>query len=205
MSPRALRAAVAGSLALAVAAAGGAVAAPPKPNCNLVKDAKGDAEIVSSQPGMDIVSGDIATGAKNLSAVIRLDGAPSGGNPQAAGGSRYYFLFSVPGTDDLQYVSAVVPFVGAPTFRTGQAVTSSTGTTTYTNDPETVTGEIKGNEISISAPLSAFASRAKIKPGTKLGALTVETFALVGVLLVSVDEAVGKSYVAGAHSCIKAS
>lgn len=201
-----LRTLFAASVAGTVVLAGGAVAAPPKPNCNLVKDASGDAEIVTSQPGMDIVSGDIATGAKNLTAVLRMDGAPSGGNPQAAGGSRYYFAFSVPGATNPQYVSAIVPLVGAPSFRSGEVVTSSTGTSTYTNDPAgDVTGEIKGKEITINAPLSAFASRAKIKPGTKISGLTIETFALVGVFLVPVDDAAGKNYVAGSRSCIKTS
>ena len=201
MTARALRVATAAAASLSVLAAGGALAAP-KPVCNLVKDEKGDAAIVSSQPALDIVTGDIATNAKNITAVIRLDGTPSGANAEAAGGTRYSFLFSPQGAENPQYLSALVPFVGEPTFRTGQAVTDDAGTTTYTNDTDQVEGVIKDDEVTITAPLSAFASRASMKSGTKLSGLQVETFALVGVFLVPVDDAAGKSYVVGTRSCV---
>lgn len=200
MSARALRLVLAGSLALGLVAAGGANAAP-KAVCDLVKDEKGDAEILSSQPALDVVTGDIASNAKTITAVMRLDGKPSGGNPQAAGGTRYYFSFNVPGADSPQYLSALVPFVGEPTFRTGQIVSDGTRRT-FTNDAEPVTGSIKDKVLTIHAPVSAFAERAKIKPGTKLSGLTAETFALVGVFLISVDDAGGKTYVAGTRSCV---
>ncbi len=201
-----LRPVLAASLVGAVALAGGAVAAPAKPKakpvCNLVKDGTGDAEIVSRQAALDIVSGDIASDAKKITAVMRLDGTPSGGNPQAAGGTRYYFSFSVPGAEHAQYLSALVPFAGQPSFRTGQIVADGTRRT-FTNDSEPVTGSIKGKQLTITAPVSAFAERGRIKPGTKLSGLTAETFALVGVFLISVDDASGKTYVSGTPSCVK--
>lgn len=204
MSIFALRSVMAAGVVGALALAGTAVAAPakPAPVCNLVKDGKGDAEIVSSQKSLDIVSGDLAADAKTITAVMRLDGTPSGANPEAVGGTRYYFSFTVPGTPDAQYLSAIVPFVGEPSFRSGQIVTDGTRST-YTNDTESVEGSIKGSVLTITAPVSAFSERAKIKPGTKLSGLTAATFAVVGVLLVPVDDASGKTYTVGTPSCVK--
>lgn len=199
----ALRTAAAFGLVTALAAAGVANAAPKaKPSCNLVTDDKGDAAIVSGQPSLDIISGDIATNAKSLTVSIRLDGQPAGGNPEAAGGTRYYFEFTAPGSDNPQYLYAAVPFVGDPTFRTGEVTTTSTNRS-FSSDPVDpgVVGSIKGNVLTMSAPVSAF-SRVKVKPGAKLGGLTVETFGVAGVLLISVDDATGKAYVAGTPSCL---
>jgi hypothetical protein len=199
------RTVLAASMAAAVALAGGAVAAPAKaaPVCNLVKDGKGDAEIVSAQPSLDIVTGDLASDGKSISAVMRLDGPPGGANPQAAGGTRYYFSFSLPKVADAQYLAAFVPFAGEPTFTTGQIVADGTRRT-FTNDAGgEVKGKIAGNEITITAPVDAFEERGAITRGTKLTSLTAETFAVVGLLLVGVDEAAGKSYVAGTPSCVK--
>lgn len=201
MRPSHSRLVLAASVAAAVSLAGSALAAPA-PVCNLVKDGAGDAEIVSSQPSLDIVSGDLASNDKKITAVMRLSGKPSGGNPEAPGGTRYYFSFSLPGVSEAQYLSALVPFAGEPTFRTGQIVTDGTRRT-FTNDAEPVTGSIDGNQLTITAPLSAFSSRGKVAPGTKISGLTAETFALVGVFLVGVDDAAGKSYVAGSPSCVK--
>ena len=197
------RSALALALLPALLAAGAATAAPKAaPVCNLVKDAKGDASIVGDQPALDVVTGDLASNAKSITAVMRLDGAPAGANPEAAGGTRYYFSFSLPGLADAQYLGALVPFVGEPSFVTGQIVDDGTRRT-FTNDTEPVTGSIKGNVLTITAPLSAFAERGKLTPGTKISGLTAETFAVVGVLLVAVDDASGKSYVAGTPSCVK--
>lgn len=199
-----LRTVLAASMAGAVALAGGAVAAPAKakPVCNLVKDGKGDAKILSAQPALDIVSGDLASDGKSITAVMRLDGTPGGANPEAAGGTRYYFSFSLPKVADAQYLAALVPFAGTPSFTTGQIVADGTRRT-FTNDAAPASGSIKGNELTITAPIDAFEQRGTLKPGTKLSALTAETFAVVGLLLVSVDDAAGKSYVAGTPSCVK--
>jgi hypothetical protein len=198
---RLLRPALLAGLAGSLVAAGGALAAPA-PACKIVKDAQGDASILSDQASLDIVTGDLASDGKNITAVMRLAGPPGGANPEAAGGTRYYFSFSVPRVTDAQYLSALVPFVGEPTFRTGQIVADGTRRT-FTNDPAPVKGSIKGNDLTISAPVSAFADRAKIASGTKLSSLTAETFAVVGILLVGVDEASGKAYTVGTPSCVK--
>lgn len=204
MSPSLLRPALGALLCASVVAGGGATAATKAaPVCNLVTDDKGDAEIVTAQPALDILSGDLASDGKNVTAVVRLDGQPAGGNPQAAGGTRYYFEFTAPGSDNPQYLYAAVSVAGAATYRTGE-VTSNGASRSFSSDPvsEAVTGSIKGNVLTMTAPLSAF-TRVKLAPGTKISGLNVETFAVAGVLLLPVDDAAGKAYVAGTPSCVK--
>lgn len=201
MSARVLRTAVTASLALSLAGAGGALAGP-KTSCDLIKDDTGDAAIVSDQASLDIVTADLASDDKNITAVLRLDGAPSGANPEAVGGTRYYLSFNSPGVAEAQYLAAFVPFAGDPTFRTGQ-ITDNGTSRSFSTDPDPATGKIEENVVTITAPLSAFSERAKVAPGTKLAAPTAETFAVVGVFLVSVDDATGKSYTAGNPSCVK--
>ena len=199
------RPALALALCATVVAGGGAAVAAPKakPVCNLVTDETGDASIVTGQKSLDVVSADLASDAKNLTAVIRLDGAPGGANPQALGGTRYYFEFTAPGSDNPQYLYASIPFAGEPIYRTGEVTTTETNRS-FSSDPvdESVKGSIKGNVLTMTAPLKAF-SRVKLAPGAKLAAPTVETFAVAGVLLVSVDDATGKAYTAGTPSCVK--
>ena len=117
------------TLAAAVAFGGAATAAPkakPKPKpvapvCNQVTDEKGDAEIVRPQAGMDVVSADIATGAKKLVTTIRLAAKPDTLNPEAAGSSRYYFEYTAPGSENPQYLQASIAFAtGTATFRSGE-------------------------------------------------------------------------------------
>lgn len=77
-----LRPLLAALLAGSVAAAGIAAAAPkpkpkpaPKPVCNLIVDDKGDGTFVATPNSttLDVVSADIATGPKQVTAVIRVD------------------------------------------------------------------------------------------------------------------------------------
>lgn len=208
---RATRPALCLALVASVTLAGAASAAtkpkpkPAKPVCNLVVDDKDDASILTKQPTMDIVSGDVASNAKSLTAVLRLAATPNGQNPEGGQSSRYYFEFNAPGSDNPQYLVASVAFpTGDVTFRTGQITPSANGST-FTNDPVNpdVKGAFANNVLTMSAPLAAF-TRVKLTPGTKLTSLKGETFALIGVLLEPADEAVGsKAYTAGALSCVK--
>ncbi len=193
-------------LVAALSGLGALPSASAAPACNLVTDPAGDAEIVTAQPGLDVVTGDVASNAKTITAVIRLAGPPGGGNPQAIGGTRYYFEFLPTGATKSQYLFAAVPFTGEPTFHTGE-ITMETGRSSFSTDPEPVKGSIKGNEITISAPMAAY-QRANVKPGKKLGTLAVETFALASAggqgLLIAVDEAVSsKTYISGSRSCLR--
>jgi hypothetical protein len=201
-----VRPAVAVLLAASVAAGGAALAAPaPAPVCNQIVDDKGDAAVVTDQPGMDIVSADVASDAKQLVAVIRLADKPNTTNVEAVGASRYYVEFIAKGSDNPQYLSASIAFgTGAATFRSGEITPSANGST-FTNDAvsDGVTGTVEGNIITIKAQLAAL-TRVKPAVGTKITGLNSETFSLFGVLLVPVDDAAGpKPYTAGAPTCVK--
>ena len=198
-----------GVCAALAAATGVASAAAPKakPVCNLITDDKDDAGVVTAQPGMDILSADVASDKKNVTAVFRLAGPPSAPNPQAPGGTDYYFSFTTSDASDPQFLHMSLPPVGAPTFATGQT-TSVGGQNTSTDDADAATGSVTGNVVTITAPVSAFGGRINLKAGHKLTGLTAEVFAQVGVpgvggLLENVDTASGsKSYVAGTPSCV---
>ncbi|GAC1439643.1 MAG: hypothetical protein NVS3B26_02910 [Mycobacteriales bacterium] len=209
MSAR-LRPALAVGLVFAVACTGIASAATKKAAarvCNLITDARGDAAVVTSQPGMDIITADIASNAKLITAVIRLAAAPTAPNPQAPGGTDYYFSFTAPGSAAPQFLHASLPPVGAATFATGQTTTVG-GQNTSTDDAPAASGSIAGTIVTITASTSAFGGRVSLKPGTKLTGLTVDVYAQVGVpgvggLLQNADTAAGaKPYIAGTPSCV---
>ena len=192
--------------ALAAATGVAGAAAPAKPVCNLIADAKGDSGPVTNTDDVDIVSGDIASNAKTITAVLRLAGDPSSLNPLAPGGKAYYVSFLAPGSDQPQFLSASIDPTGAVTYETGYTEDVN-GVGNQTPDPDAVSGSIKGNVITITAPVSAFSSRVNVKPGKKLTGLSADVFALIGVagtgLLANADNATGTTYVTGAPSCVK--
>jgi hypothetical protein len=205
---RLLRAAAALSAVSLAVVAGQAVAAPKaKPVCNLVTDEKGDGGVASSSDGMDIVSADIASNAKAVTAVIRLAGDPSGFDPQAPGGKNYYLTFTAPGSDQPQFLSAEFDPVAGASYHSGYEEDVN-GVGNRTSDDDPVVGSVKGSVITITAPLSAFAGRTSLKPGKKLTQLTADVYALLGTsvtggLLANADTATGTSYTTGTPSCVK--
>lgn len=198
-----------GVCAALAAATGVATAAAPKakPVCNLITDDKGDAGVVTAQPSMDILSADIASDKKTVTAVFRLAGPPTAPNPEAPGGTDYYFSFTTSDASDPQFLHVSVPPAGAPTFATGQT-TSVGGQNTSTDDADPATGSIVGSVVTVSAPTSAFGGRISLKPGRKLLGLTADVYAQIGVpgvggLLENADTAAAsKPYVAGTASCV---
>lgn len=198
--------------ALAIALGGSVVAAgtagavtKPKPVCNLVKDVKGDgAGPLASDPGLDIISADIASDAKNITAVIRLAGpATESGSTAAPEGGAYYFLFNAPDATNVLYLTVSNGLTGEE-YAMG-AVEGSI----YRNKPGVVTGHIDGNVITMTASRSEFSSLASVKPGSKLTNLVAEVKVPlevpgVGGSLQPADDAAGsKSYTAGSLSCVK--
>lgn len=188
------------ALCAAVGASSGLAAAAPqvKPACHLVTDDSGDTGALTEQPGLDVISADIASDAKHITAVIRLAGPPGGGNPEAVNGAQYKFRFTPAGADHAQYLGAFVPFVGEPIYFTGETQGNRSRT-----DDTFVTGSIKGNVVTITAPVAAF-RRVAIAPGTKLRHLAVETTAQTGLVIFVVDEAeTRRTYLTGSRSCVK--
>lgn len=180
---------------------------PIPPVCNLVTDPADDAKdfliltgaLPSSEPALDIISGDVATDAKNLTAVVRVKDLS--GTSTSPTGRTYYFYFTVGSTqfflnaddDAISGKSGGVGYVGT----TGRA--SLTG-----GVAPTVVWDTAKNEIRMTTPLSSFASKETIKPKTKLTALNILAQRLMVAITPTADTtAEGKDYSAGALSCVK--
>lgn len=207
MSLRPLRILLAGSLALSLAAAGGALAAPA-PVCNLIVDPKGDAghPVFGNSDSLDLTGADIASSAKTVTAVIRVakftksnDAAPTG---------RTWFLdFTVPDAETPLWLGAQITPTGE-LFRYGW-VDGSIHRTLGTVDG--VFDEAK-NEIRISAPVGVWAERGSVKPGRKIGGLIALSYNYVGATAPTGNGAASlqpgdtaetsKTYTAGARSCV---
>lgn len=207
-----VRSCVALAVVVSLATAGVASAATkprpkPKPVCNLITDAAGDASPQAPVPtddSLDVLSGDLASDAKKVTAVIRLKdlGATS---PTQLSGRNFYFLFSLPKFDNPIYFSYEDsgPALGAA-FSWGDLEPGSGGVGTYTSKG-TATGVVDTakNQIRITVPVSEVKSLASIAPGTKVTNMHISTTAVVGVVVFDVDTAeASKAYIAGNPSCV---
>lgn len=204
-----LRTALATSLVATVALAGGAAAAP-KPVCNLMSDPKGDASFLDTLPNdrsLDIVSADVASDAKTLTGVLRVD-AFSAVSPTSPLGRGYYVMFNAPKAEFPIYLNVqITPDVTR--FAWGTRETLASGNGSYVRKGE-ATGVIDAakNELRISVPLADVAAVTKLTPGTKLTALTASTTSVIGTsasggLVATVDDAAGsKAYLVGTPSCV---
>ena len=215
------------SLALLSALAAGGVSsatAAPKPSCNVITDATGDA-VYNNVPGdnaEDIVSGDLASDGKTLTAVVRVK-ALAYPDPQWAPGHVYSVSFGLKG------MSADEIFVAARTYPQGvqyilghRALDPTSGINTSYKDAD-VTGAIdtgKG-EVRITVPVSALAKLGKISKGTVIKGATAKTERIAGQGVVPSQDAGGtrvplgglllqedisdggKAYTVGAKSCVK--
>lgn len=189
---------------------GAAVAAPAKakPVCNLVTDAEGDGtgfvmtdmDYLPNDPNLDLVSGDVATKGRTVTAVIRTAELALS-DPAAPTGRAYYANFTVGATT--LYLSAALDGSGAATYSAGYLDTTRQGLGAVTG-----TIDVAKKEVRISAPVSIFAAQAKIKDGTKIMDLNllaqryVGDRAVVGATPSADDATGGKTYTAGAPSCV---
>lgn len=190
--------------------------APVPPACNLVKDAKGDvtrtlvaADLFPEDAGLDIVGGDVATGAKTVTALVRLAG-PATASPLYV--SRYIVEFNVAGLKNKVVLAAGVGLDGT-TYNYGFYDTSSPTGGSYSY-PGTATGAVKENAVTITANLADLAGNediGAIKKGARISGIMVSTKRRVPPLttsprgqLVNADDATSKSsYSAGQSSCLK--
>jgi hypothetical protein len=202
-----------------------ALAKTPKPVCNLVQDATGDAAYnnVPGAPSDDIKSADVASDGKTITAVVRLAGL-SYPDPQAPLGRNYTLLFTAPGSDDLLYLSART-YPQGPKFLFGYQGTDETSgiTTNYSLGDATGTLDTAKGEVHISAPVKSFVdgAKAKLSKGTKLAGLSATVDRIVGQgfvpsqsvapgtprvpvggVLLAFDDASGGNYVIGTPSCV---
>lgn len=218
-------------LALAVAATcaapGAAAATKAKPKvksvCTIIKDDVGDASYnnVPGDGNDDVLSGDLASDAKNITGVIRL-GALAQPDPMAPLGQGFFVRFTPRGTDKVLFVSART-YPQGPAFVYGYSADDpATGVnTSYTIGTATGVIDTAKKEVRITAPLSGFkAAEVKLVPGLKMLSLTAETYRMAGQgfvpsqtvggqrvplggFLLQFDEGTGTSYVLGTPSCVK--
>jgi hypothetical protein len=194
----ALRLLVAGSLAVSLAAAGGALAAPA-PVCNLITDPTGDTTGPST--ALDIVSGDVANDAKTFTGVIRT-AALSETDLSSPTGIAWGMRFSAPKSE--------LPIYLLATKFQGSAVEFTFGEVDGTSLVEKGTGtgviDVAKKEVRIHVPTKALG----LKAGTKLTDLTAQGRRAIGASGIaaysnadasSVDNA--KPYTTNAASCVK--
>jgi hypothetical protein len=199
MSVSMLRPALAVVLCATVVTGGAALAAPAKaaPVCNIVTDDKGDGSLVATpnSKALDVVSADIATGAKTVTAIIRVDGM--GTDPMTTLGVEYKINFTVGGMSQfLRYQNS-----------TGLGETYDYGDQSGANAGSTSKGTADGaidaakGTITISAPKSEFAG---MKGGTATE-IIARSYVSLGALFESADTATGtKPYKDLTPSCLAA-
>lgn len=202
---------LAASAALVTGAAAASAApkkpAPVKPVCNLVVDEPNDTFLLRSQDGvaagpqedaLDIVSADLASDAKRITAVIRVKKLAT---TIATGVGQGYELQFLNDGENTLYLSATVS-------NGGQAF--SVGFRDPTANTATSLGDASGvfdlakNEVRISAPVSAFSAQGTgVKPGKLLsiGTITASRNLVAVNVFADVNEG-GTTYKAGAPSCV---
>jgi hypothetical protein len=214
-----------GTAGYASAAPARAAKPPAKAVCNLVTDAKGDATYnnVPGADGDDIITADLASDGTTITGVLRT-AALTLPDPQAPLGRGYFVLFAAPGSADQLFVSARTYPQGTKFFYGYQGVDPNTGVnTSYTLGDATGVVDAAKGEVRMSAPIKGLVAgaKAKLARGTKLVALTAQTYRIVGQgfvpsqspapgaprvpvggVLLPFDDATGASYVMGTASCV---
>lgn len=217
---RAARPVLALTLVASLSAAGAASAVtkpkpkPVKPVCNLIVDPSGDASLqppLPSDDSLDIIGGDVASDAKNLTAVIRLKAAAA--SPQAELGRHIEMTFDLAGAVAQVWIGYDSSAYGGQTFQYGLVGQGTGGSTSPTGNATGVVDTAK-NEIRMTVPLASMNALGKAKPGAKVSNIAITTAQIVGIapnpsgayanLPETVDDASAtKNYVAGTPSCVK--
>lgn len=238
------RAALAAGLVATIAITGTANAAghkkkakpAAKPVCNLVQDPSGDAPMdltlgaapssMPNDPNGDILSADLSSDGKFVTAVIRVKSiaAPSTPWPLA----HFYMLsWTAPGHDTPVYLGGIVdpnpaagPVLG-PQYVFGDGGEFQKALIYYNIDSTAVKGTVDTakNTLTLSVPISAISAYGKFTPGNRFSGLVATSQALVnGPVLPTNLPAVGgsiawgwaedtadgtKDYTAGTPSCVK--
>jgi hypothetical protein len=195
-----------------------------KPVCNIIKDASGDAEYNGAVPGDgndDIVSADVASDGKKITAVLRL-AALAQPDPMAPLGQGFFVEFGAKGSDSNLFLSARTYPTGTKYVFGYSAPDPNTGiNTSYTIGDATGSIDTAKKQVRITAVNSAFApAGSKLTKGTKLLVPTATTYRIagqglvpsqsvagtrvpIGGLLLPFDDASGKTYTVGTLSCVK--
>lgn len=185
---------------------------PVKPVCNVVTDEKNDTFLVRSQDGvqpgpqengLDLVSADLASDGKTVTAAIRvvdIDAAV----PTAPGGRGFDINFAGPANTSEIFVRATISPTGAVATEAG-----SRGETVGVTRVSTVLGTGTGvldaakNEVRFSFPVAVFATVGGFKVGDTLSFGEITTGRAAGPRAVFADVAVpGTTYKVGTPSCV---
>jgi hypothetical protein len=220
---------VAGIATAATLAALGAVPAeaakpkPPKPVCNLVVDDKGDStwNNVPGDSSIDLVGGDFASTAKQITAVIKVDKLVTP-NPQSPLGQAYYAAFTVKGLADTLTLSVGLYPTGDEYKFGYQATDPNTNvSTSYTLGDATGSYDAAKGELRVTADIAKFPQAKSLKAGGQVTKLTLDARRVYGQRKVPsqdtpagvraplggataiFDTADGKKYTLGAPSCVK--
>jgi hypothetical protein len=194
----------------------------PKPVCNIMVDDTGDASYnnVPGDGNDDIVSGDLASNGKTITAVIRLASLAQP-DPMAPTGQGFFVRWNAKGSDNQLFLSART-FPTGTQFAYGYSGADPTSgiNTSYTLGAATGVVDTAKKEIRISAPNASFAAAgSKLPLNTKLLSPVAEAYRIagqgvvpsqtvggqrvpIGGLLLMFDDAAGKSYVVGTPSCV---
>ena len=198
----------------AAGAAGAATKPKVKPVCNLVVDPAGDASFQSPMPSddaQDIIGADVASDAKNFTAVLRLKSVSSNGLGQL--GRDLQMTFDLAGAEAKVWIGYTTSAYGGDAFQYGLIGKGDAGSTSPTGKAVGVIDKTK-NEIRMTVSVADLNALGKVKPGAKVANIAVEASQLVGIAPnasgayafnpVVVDDAAGtKAYIAGAPSCVK--
>ncbi len=172
--------------------------------CKLVVDERGDSDIafepnaVTNSSSLDVVSADVASNDRLLTAVIRVDELVSL-DPRSPAGSFYQFMFTAQRS---RFHLEAGRTVDGELFQLW-VVTSSVGDEnggSSTSERRAVVDGVfdeDASEIRITAPLSAFRPHAVIARGTTISGFSITTFRGVGN---SGATGPGRGYSATMHS-----
>ena len=202
-------------VALGVAAAATPSLAGPSKACMLVRDAVGDATDQPNmtvpglnQPDLDIVSADVASDARSVTTVVRVQRL---GTALEAPGRRNQYRFSF----HLGAYGDVVTYAyrGVDGEKFHVTVPTEGEYETKTLLPATGVFDVARNEVRVTLPLKQASGNRKIRKPTYISQLAAETHRGVGAVsglagsfgvATSVDNASSESrYVVGSASCVQ--
>ena len=181
-------------IAAAIALTGFDGSAQAAPVCNLIVDAEGDDTVVAtpSDASTDLVSGDVASDATTLTAVLRVKKLANP-NPRAPFGQSYFMVFNVKGSPDPLFVSAGLYPTGNEFIYGYQGVDPTNGiNTSYKLGDALGNVDLDKGELRIHVSLNAFAEKAKLTKGTKVSGMIGESRVFAGQRLVP-SQSVGPS------------
>lgn len=185
-----------------------ATKAKPKPMCKNVIDDKGDVvltqaapESATPDPALDLVSADLGSNSKVVTAAIRVDKLARPASTSPAG--TVYELRVTHAKSDLTYVLWAHVTGATATYGVGTVDTSSSAEIAESTGTATGVVDLAKSEIRITAPYSALGG-AKLGLKAGIDSVVVKRSAANQYYgRYSDDASGGKSFVFGAASCVK--